>query len=385
MPLKTISAYLTRFQEINNISDSLSRQKTLNQLWDYLRKRNKIPVVIGDSVLFLYRGEADSVSFTGDFNGWGRNRKLNTRATKLPNLNLWYSVQQFPADARLDYKIVVNRTNWILDPENPNQQWGGSGANSELRMPQWKPEEATLAKKTTKKGNITANLLLQSNFLKYAVQYKVYTPNGYEKMNKLPVLYVTDGHEYADEKLGALVNVLDNLITSKKIKPLIAVFIDPRKPDSLHTNRRMTELPMNEDFADFVAHELVPEIDKNLNTDTSQRAILGTSLGGLFSAYLGYRYSEMFGRVAINSPAFWYREEILKAYQESPKLPLKIYMSTGIMMDTEKHARQMKEIMMDKGYELRYRELNEGHSWGNWRQVAAEMLIYFFGNNDKQP
>ena len=379
--LHTVSDYFEKLQEISRIPDTLQRKKLVNAFWSELRKNKKIPLVAGDSALFLYKGEADSVAFVGDFSGWGRNRKFQTKAYRIDNTDIWYNFQQFPEDARLDYKIIVNRTNWILDPENPYQQWGGNGPNSELRMPAWKPDVYTLPKKISRKGHLSDNLLLKSKSLKYTVQYKVYTPFGYEQLDKLPVLYATDGHEYADERMGAMINVLDNLIAEKKIKPLLVVLIDPRNPDSLDINRRMTELPLNENFADFVARELVQVIDSTYKTDTSAsaRAILGTSLGGLFSAYLGNLYPSTFGLVAINSPAFWYREQILSLYEEKEKLPLKMYMSTGVVMDTETHARQMKDILEKKGYPLLYRELNEGHSWGNWRQTLDELLVYFFG------
>jgi hypothetical protein len=29
---------------------------------------------------------------------------------------------------------------------------------------------------------------------------------------------------------------------------------------------------------------------------------------------------------------------------------------------------------------MRYREVNEGHSWGNWRALLGDMLTYFFAS-----
>ena len=33
----------------------------------------------------------------------------------------------------------------------------------------------------------------------------------------------------------------------------------------------------------------------------------------------------------------------------------------------------------EKGYPLQYLETADGHSWGNWRGVMADMLRFFFG------
>jgi len=54
-------------------------------------------------------------------------------------------------------------------------------------------------------------------------------------------------------------------------------------------------------------------------------------------------------------------------------------MSTGVIFDTQNQARAMRDIMIQKGYPLLYKEVNEGHSWGNWRALIDEPLIYFFG------
>jgi len=88
---------------------------------------------LGDSVAFLYRGEAKTVSWAGDFNGW-HPAQPGYAGTRSGLANIWIAVQKFPPDARIDYKIVVD-DKWILDPDNPSIQWSGMGPNSELRMP----------------------------------------------------------------------------------------------------------------------------------------------------------------------------------------------------------------------------------------------------------
>ena len=98
----------------------------------------KIPLVENDSVAFLYKGEANSVVWMGDFNGWGYDANFPNKGKKIPHTNIWLLKTSFPKNARLDYKIVLNGDSYILDPENPHQQWsgvGGGSPNSELRMP----------------------------------------------------------------------------------------------------------------------------------------------------------------------------------------------------------------------------------------------------------
>ena len=42
-----------------------------------------------DSVAFLYRGDAKSVLWMGDFNGWGNDKKFKNSGTKIPHTDIW--------------------------------------------------------------------------------------------------------------------------------------------------------------------------------------------------------------------------------------------------------------------------------------------------------
>ena len=360
---------------ITNITDEVEREVALISFWDSLKVNHQIPFVFGDSVAFLYISDGKLVKWAGDFSGW---RPVSGK--EIGESQVWMLEKVFPSDARLDYKVVVGEE-WILDPDNEYIQYSGWGPNSELRMPGWVYPKETILKEGIKRGALSDNQFItaSSSSLNYKVQYKVYTPVGYENLSDLPVIYVTDGHEYSDNKLGSMLIVLDNLITEKKIVPVIAVFIDPRDPDNLSENKRGDQYTGNNKFADFVADELASTIDANYKTNPSPdaRAILGTSLGGWNSAFFGATRSDKFHLIGIHSPAF--DDNVISAYKNLEKLPLKVFMSTGVVYDTQDRARAMKAVMEDKGYPLEYIEVNEGHSWGNWRALIEEPLVYFFG------
>ena len=73
-------------------------------------------------------------------------------------------------------------------------------------------------------------------------------------------------------------------------------------------------------LAQWIVEELKPFIDKTFKTitHTSSTAIAGSSMGGLFSFYLGYKYQDIFGMMFSFSPAFclyqekYYTEELSK-------------------------------------------------------------------------
>jgi enterochelin esterase-like enzyme len=360
---------------IATLDDIALREKSMAALWDSLIANKQIPFVLGDSVAFLYKGSATSVAWAGDFNRWSP----TLTGQRVAESKLWLAEKTFPIDARLDYKVVIDGS-WQLDSSNPNIQYSGFGPNSELRMPAWVYPPETVASTSTPKGELSPSKIIVSSAtnLNYAVQYKVYTPQGYQQLANLPVIYVTDGHEYADDRLGSMVIVLDNLIHQQKIQPVIAVFVDPRDPANLSNNRRMQEYRANQKFAGFLSDELVPAIDAAYKTSStaSHRAILGTSLGGWNSAFVGLTRSDAFQLIGIHSPAF--DAAIIQNYSSTPLLPLKIFMSTGLINDTQTQARSMKSVLEQKEYALQYVEVNEGHSWGNWRALLEEPLVYFF-------
>jgi enterochelin esterase family protein len=375
-PFNSFADFRKAVNQIGLVPDAADRNGQIEVLWDQLKGDNQIPFRLGDSVAFLYRGEAKSVSWAGDFSGWkpGQPGYSGVRAGLS---DIWMAVHKFPSDARLDYKIVVD-DKWILDPDNPWQQMSGMGPNSELRMPSWNfPDETEMAPGVTR-GDLSDNFSIKSDKLGYLVNYKVYTPYTYVVNESLPVIYVTDGHEYVDAEKGAMLNVLDNLIYAGEIKPVIAVFIDPREPGNNQNNRRMQEYICNQKFADFVGDELVPFIDKSYKTHAcpDDRMILGTSLGGMNSAWFGAVRTSDFHLLGINSPAF--NKTVLDRFGKLDWFPFRIYMTTGVISDTQKQALEMKAILEANKVDFVYREVNEGHSWGNWRALLGDMLMYFF-------
>ncbi len=355
-----------------------------DRVWNDLVESENIPLIAEDSVAFLYRGEARSVVWMGDFNGWGYNKEFNNKGTRLPNTDIWILKSSFPKDARLDYKILINDTNWILDPFNPDRQWsgvGGGSPNSELRMPEWKPDPVTTrAIENVTRGKVERDLLLNSQSLGYQVTYSLYIPQGYNPNTATPVIYVTDGYEYMHDRMGNMITILDNLIHLKKIRPVIAVFIDHREPVNRSNNRRMMELAMNERYLNFLSDELIPMIEKDyaISTDPSERAIIGTSAGGLSAAYFAFSRPGLFGLAGIQSPAFWFKPEIYTLCDNPENPPVKTFMTTGSINDAREGALKMKAILDRNTCTYEYREVNQGHSWGNWRDLIDDILVYFF-------
>ena len=358
-----------------------ARDLAINDFFTTLQAAGQVPYAQGNQMAFLYRnGSASSVAFPGDHTGWSASTGTAT-ATRLGDTDIWIKELSFSNDARIDYKIVTNGSNWILDPKNPLQMWGGFGPNNELRMPDYVFHQETVRHPGVPMGTLSPNIRTTSTNLGYDVNYRVYTPAGYDEHNlhNLPVVYVTDGHEFAADHLGSVVVTMDNLIAAGDLRPTIAVFIDPRDPDNLANNRRASEYTGNLDFADFVADELVPEVDADYHTnpDATGRTILGTSLGGVNSAYFGLHRSDTFENLAVLSPSNYtsiYNQFTSAGLQND----LDIFLTYGTIGDGG-GGPNIYNILASNGYHVTRTTANEGHSWGNWRAQISDILIGLIG------
>jgi len=229
-------------------------------------------------------------------------------------------------------------------------------------------------------GQLSDNQRIASKVLKYDLQYRVYLPAGYSQLSSLPVLYVVDGQWYIDE--GDMPGILNDLISSKQVTPLVAVFIDNRDPDNLKNNRRNSQFLCNEKYVAFVTKELVPLIDASYKTNRSAdaRAMLGLSFGGLNAAHFALKAHDTFHLIGMQSPALHPCPAIYDGFKNQDQLPLKIFMSTGAVNDTEEGTRRLKAILDAKGYHFKYLEVDEGHNWKNWKPLLDDILLYFFAS-----
>ncbi|MEZ6192885.1 MAG: alpha/beta hydrolase-fold protein [Phycisphaerales bacterium] len=360
------------------------RDTAINSFFTTLEAAGQVPYAQDNQTAFLYRSNtATSVAFPGDHTGWSASASSAT-ATRLGTTDIWIKELTFPTDARVDYKVVTNGNNWILDPRNPLQMWGGFGPNNELRMPDYTFAQETVRHPGVPMGNLTPNIITASTNLGYNVQYRVYTPAGYDAaaMSNLPVVYITDGHEFAADHLGSVVVTLDNLIASHELNPTIAVFIDPRGPGT-GFNRRETEYTGNPDYADFVADELVTAIDAAYRTNPSPagRTILGDSLGGGNSAYFGLTRSDTFENIAVLSPSTVLGlSGVYNAFSTAGlQNDLNFFLTYGTIGDGN-GGPNLFNILSNNGYNVTRTTANEGHSWGNWRAPDQDILTGLIGS-----
>ncbi|MEN0111538.1 MAG: alpha/beta hydrolase-fold protein, partial [Planctomycetota bacterium] len=378
----TYEEFRTELDAATQIADAAQREAAVDGLWDRLNAAGQVPLAIGDRVAWLYRGPASSVGWRGDFNRWSV-----APGSRLGQSDVWIHESSFPSDARTDYKVFLNNRDWVLDPSNPLRMWGGFGPNSELRMPEYDYPEETIHRPGVTRGALSPNVRIATEKLPHDVSYRVYTPAGYqaESLADLPTVYVTDGHEYAADHLGGMAAVLDNLIDEGALRPVIAVFIDPRDP-ATGQSRRAELYVNNAGFADFIAEDLTAAIDGAYRTDAraESRTILGTSLGGYFSGYLGAERPDAVRNIVMQSPAL--AGGVIPRWTNDPaSLREQNVLMTGGTFGDDANPDAIAAALSGAGFEFSYTKVNDGHSWGAWRAQLDELLVGAVGAPIPEP
>lgn len=230
-------------------------------------------------------------------------------------------------------------------------------------------------------GSLSPEIRISSVAMGYDIQYRVYLPEGIEADEKLPAIFITDGPMYI--KQGRVPTVLNRLIASKKMRPVVAVFVDSRNPDNLSENRRNDEFFCNRSYLAFYTNDLIPAIEKAYPVQQTRegRTILGVSFGGLNAACFGLLGFDTFSGIAMHSPANHPIANLLPAYESEPRRPLKIFLSTGSPWDNTAANRKFRKILKEKGYEMKFIQTDKGHNWDNWRPLIDDVLLYFYGTD----
>jgi len=140
---------------------------------------------------------------------------------------------------------------------------------------------------------------INSKTLGAEVKYNVYLPNGYGKADRdYPVVYLLHGLSdtyTAWQTKGNMQTVVDELIASGEIVPMVIIMPNAGGPDINHTWNGYFNMP-GWNYEDFFFGEFLPAVEKKYNCGGSkeERAVMGLSMGGGGSVVYAQRHPDMF-------------------------------------------------------------------------------------------
>ncbi len=188
-----------------------------------------------------------------------------------------------------------------------------SGCNSMHAQTGWTPDYA--------KGDMLLphqSWSFQSQYLDEERRINVYLPSSYEDdaSKNYTVLYMPDGGEKED--FPHLTHTVDLLIDSGEITPMIVVGIENTQrrrdltgPTTVDSDREVAPVVgESKVFRQFVALELMPEIERRYRTD-GKNGIIGESVAGLFIVETFFEKPDLFEVYIAISPSVWWNDQTL--------------------------------------------------------------------------
>lgn len=332
----------------------------------------------------------------GVFGTYDEPRFGDRKLYRLDDTDIYYRTYMVPDDLCFAYRFILNdkvtgNKQVITDPMNKEliptgERKDYSWSVLDLR----KNETDWYTKRFDNVGSRLDTFKITSSLLNNTRNIYVYLPPEYDNTDKdYPVIYLFDSFIYLNRV--EVPNVLDNLIHTNEIEPMIAVMID--NPTS--TSRKY-ELPLNPLFKDFVVTELVPYIKIEYRiTDKPQETLIGgMSYGGLASTYIAFHCDSVFGKVLSQSGSFWrdlevndingieYRGDwLINKFLVEENKNLKIFLDWGLQEDwCLSSGRRMTRVLHQKGYPYKFVEFNGWHDWSNSRKTFPEGLLYLLKN-----
>lgn len=281
------------------------------------------------------------IRVSGDFNGWV------TTGLELREEVQAFLHGAFPLDVatsdRWRYKFIAKNPQgddiWYSDPLSRRHDYDQNGRISVVRGGQ-------------SRGHLEQVGPLESAGIP-ARSLEVWLPPGYEHSNsRYPVLYLHDGNNLYSrfQPRSAPTSweadqVFEAELMAGNIAPFIAVGIPnsgARFDEYTQTTDTRTGSEVGgraNDYANFLLTRVKPTIDERFRTQTAKEStgVLGSSLGGLVSYYLGLHHPEVYGCVAGLSSSFWWGESLgnptmVDDYQADPDLPAqaqRYYLDSG--------------------------------------------------------
>jgi predicted alpha/beta superfamily hydrolase len=264
-------------------------------------------------------------------------------------------------------------------------------------------------------GVLQRHVQFPSRFVE-ARNVDVWLPPGYTRGRgkRFPVVYMQDGQNLFDPKTSyagvdwGVDETLTRLIGQGVVREAIVVGIwntpkriaeyMPRKALKFANTRELKGIPVethdhvvSDDYLRFLVGELKPFIDTHYRTlrDRANTFVMGSSMGGLISAYAMSEYPNVFGGAACVSTHWPAGDGAVIEYLRHGHMPdartHKFYFDYGtetLDAQYEPFQKRMDEVLLAAGYAegvnwVTRKFEGEEHSEKSWRKRVDIPLVFF--------
>ena len=277
---------------------------------------------------------------------------------------------------------------------------------AELQWPGWHAApEGLLAE--TPHDRLIVHCGFRSRILPDRRDLIVYLPPEYEAdaLRHYPVLYLHDGQNLFDPETSFIKGrtwqvreAADAAIAAGEVEPLIIVGVyntgDRRLAEYTHERDWQMGGGEADSYGALLTRELMPWIAEHYRVRAGREhtGLGGSSLGGLVSLYLGLKYPEVFGRLAVLSPSVWWNHKsILGVLNETAPLLRhlpRIWLDVGdregrtTLKDTELLAKRLRAQGWRDEESVHFEKVLGGtHDEASWALRVGPMLRFLFAGS----
>jgi enterochelin esterase-like enzyme len=189
--------------------------------------------------------------------------------------------------------------------------------------------------------------------------------------------------------------VFDNLIQQKKIPVMVGIFINPgnvpasdpkEKPRS---NRSFEYDTLSDQYATFLAKEILPEVGKNLNLrkDADGRGICGISSGGICAFTVAWERPDLISKVLSHVGSFTNirgGDRYPGMIRKTEKKPIRVFLQDGSGDLDNLHGnwplanQQMASSLKFMKYDYKFVYGDGGHNGKQGGAILPESLIWLW-------
>jgi len=244
---------------------------------------------------------------------------------------------------------------------------------------------------------VVGNLEIINDFKVKDIDFKrtirIWTPSNYSKNIKYPVIYMHDGQNLFDAKTSyagewEVDETIENMIFKDKINGFIVVGIDNSelRMEEYKPNWETSDTAISYTYMKFITEGVVPYINERYNTIRSaeETTIMGSSMGGLISFYIGLENPHIFGNIAALSTSFQINSiENRNKYLEKLKLNNfktypRLYLDAGSLEHSKNYIEPVYETLVELGYDenkiITHLEENGAHNEDAWKKRFPNII-----------
>ena len=347
----------------------------------------EVPLVDGEDVVFLWRGDAEDVAVAGEMIGMRREEKME----RLEETDLWWWSTELDRRARINYLYFVDYgprvdpshdrrapstvlgpdMNWLQTPEPMGMSW--------FAMPEWPGREMAPPSAPEKRGRVeefelTVTPLRPADVEPRPAALSAWLPPGYDEGDKrYPVVFV---HNPFARSVGDWVETLDRVV-GRSVEPLIVVFVE------IHV------LP---GYPRVFADQIAPGIDARYRTRTDREARANVGMGWYApdAIMITFGNPERFGLLGLQShyALTVHMTEVEESLgdADADTVPMRIYLEWGRWdlqspheeLDFRVSSRQTWELLRERGYDPIGGEVWDSTDFGSWRNRTDLLLESLF-------